>query len=425
MRKLHIVIALIAFALVGVRLFAAGEGEDTAGSSTVVMVAPNWYDPGIFARAKERFEAQYPAIQVDYVSVPASDWGDYFTKIRLMMASGEQIDVFNMPIEGVLDFQAAGLLLPMREYIARYPEAVDDYADLHPRLQSVYERDGEVYGFVWDWNNVVTYINTDMLQTAGLPFPDENWTQEEFLRYARAMTGQANGQQVYGALVPTYYFGYSAWLYAFGASILTEDLSAAAVDSPQAIACFQFMHDLIHRHQVAPLPEGNWSLDMVNAMAAEQVAMIFAGRWPEPTLKNNGINFDIQYLPLFHPERTVVFGSGGWPVYANSDNSEAAFRLSAFMGSSWSHRELLSDFNIPARISVMEDLFVDSTMPANAAIYRASADFAKGVESPIGYAQIQEVMNTAVNAILLNPRADVREILSAAADEIDRLLARN
>ena len=428
MKKVRIVISMIACAFVGVGLFAGGNGEEAREPSeenTVTMVAPNWYDPDIFTRAIDRFETLYPDIEVGYVSIPAGGWGDYFTKIRLMMASGERIDVFNMPIEGVLDFQSAGLLLPMRDYIDRYPEAVDGYSDLHPRLQSVFERDGEVYGFVWDWNNVVTYINTDMLQSAGLPFPDGEWTRDEFLRYARAMTGEFDGRQVYGALVPTYYFGYSAWLYAFGASILTDDMTAAAVSSPEAVACFQFMHDLIHEYGVAPLPEGNWSVDMVNAMAAEQVAMIFAGRWPEPTLKSNGINFDIQYIPLFHPERTVVFGSGGWPVYADSSAADAAFLLSAFMGSAWSHRELLSEFNIPARISVMEDLFADIVVPANAAIYRESADFAKGVESPIGYAEIQEVMNAAVNAILLNAGANVREILAGAETEINQILARN
>jgi multiple sugar transport system substrate-binding protein len=119
------------------------------------------------------FNKQNPDITVKRVEVVSSGWADYFNKIQTMIAGGKSPDVIRVAIEGIQMFAKQDLLLPLDTYMKADPAALDNYSDLHPKLQSPFVIDKKTYGFVWDWNNVVMHFNTDMLKQAGLTMPNK------------------------------------------------------------------------------------------------------------------------------------------------------------------------------------------------------------------------------------------------------------
>lgn len=105
-------------------------------------------------------------------------------------------------------------------------------ADNHEKLSAPYIVNGEYYGYGFDWNTVLTFLNTNVLKEAGLEMPKpEDWTFDKFVEYAKAMTfTRADGNQVYGVNVPDWYFVVESWLYNNGATILNR-ISEAVCNS--------------------------------------------------------------------------------------------------------------------------------------------------------------------------------------------------
>jgi multiple sugar transport system substrate-binding protein len=372
------------------------------------------------AMVLDKFTGQYPNVTVKPVFVQNDGWADYFTKIQTMVAGGNPPDVVRCAIEGIRMMVKKNLALPLNGYLAKEPELQEDYRDLHHNLQSAFEIDGNIYGMTWDWNNMVTFINLDMLKDAGLPFPDKDWNQDTFLKYVTKLTRTVDGKKVYGCAVPDAYFEVSSWLFNFKGGFLTEDMKKSAVNTPQSRECFTFMHDLIYKYKVAPVPQPG--VEFMNQFVAKQVAICFAGRWPVASFMENKMNFDIQYEPTFRTNQ-VIYGSGAFPVLKSSKNPYESFLLSTFLGGKYSQETMLDVYSIPTRISVMEKV-LPASPPKNAILYRKSADIARAVQAPACYPELGIIFKRYYSQMMTD-QTTVDEALKGMDREFNEALARD
>lgn len=368
----------------------------------------------------EEFNRKYPNIKVNRITVTNNGWADYFNKLQTMIAGGKAPDVIRVAIEGIQMFAKQDLLLPLDPYIKADPGAVENYEDLHPKLQAPFVIDNKTYGFVWDWNNVVMHFNTDMLKETGLPLPPKDWTKDDFIKYAQALTTEKNGKKTYGFAIPNYYFGTSAWLFNNEASVLDDKMTTSKLDDPNAIEVLQLFQDLIYKYKVSPVPDPK--SDMINQMVTGQVAMISAGKWPFATYaKNKFTTVDVQFLPKLKTQK-VIFGSGAFPVLKSTKNPEAAYKLSAFLSGAFSQKTTLSNSSIPTRKSVMNEV-LPQTPAANWKVYAESTESAKAVEAPTKYAEVESIFNRYMSSILSN-QMDAATAMKKAKAEIDAALAK-
>jgi len=366
----------------------------------------------------ETFYEENPNIKVNILYVASEGWGDYFNKLQTMVAGGKAPDVVRVAIEGIEMFVQQDLALALDEYMDANPEVIGDYSDIHPKLQDPFVIDGKTYGFAWDWNNVVMHFNTDMLKAANLPVPSKDWTKDDFIEYAQALTSEKDGKKTYGFAIPNYYFGASAWLFNNEASVLNEEMTTSKLDDPNAIEVMQLFQDLIYKYKVSPVPNPN--TDMINQLMAGQVGMISAGKWPFGSyMKNDFTAIDVQFLPTLKTNK-VIFGVGAFPVMKSTKHPEESYKLTAFLSGPLSQTNVLSSDSIPARISVMTEV-LPKTPATNWAIYAESADIAKAVESPTEYAAIAAVFDRYMSAILSN-QMDAATAMKKAKGEIDAIL---
>ncbi len=115
------------------------------------------------------FNQDYPKIQLEWLFLQLR-WDELIVKIKTLktlVVAGDAPDVFRMAIEGYQFMHDNKLALPLNDYIEKYPEYVDEYDDYHPKLQQAGVIDGNIYGFAQGWNNMVVYLNTDLLAEAG------------------------------------------------------------------------------------------------------------------------------------------------------------------------------------------------------------------------------------------------------------------
>jgi ABC-type glycerol-3-phosphate transport system substrate-binding protein len=279
--------------------------------------------------------------------------------------------------------------------------------------------DGEILAFTWDWNNVVAHINLDMLEAVGLPFPNSDWDEETFLEYARKLTRTAGGRQVFGTVIRPNYFTTTGVLYNFGAQFLTDDMTASALDRPEALEAFQFLYDLVYKYEVSPRPDPG--SNYISQFLADQVAIAMGtGRSPIRRWIEGKKNFNIQYVPSCRINQ-VVFGSGGWPVVSMTKHPEEAFFLSSFLAGVYSQTYLLEASGIPTRISVMDAILPDAP-PENSMLYRHSADIARVVQAPLEYNEIERIFNSYFSQMMAN-EISVEDAVSGMHNEINEVLS--
>lgn len=357
-------------------------------------------------------------ISTEILYVPSTGgWGGYFSKIQTMIASGDTPDLIRIAIEGFRVFQDGGLIVPVNEYEEKYPEFAAMTKDLHPNLAAAFTVDGNTYGYTFDWNNVVAHINTNILKEAGLEMPSKDWDLDTFLEYAQKMTfTREDGTQVYGFEVPNYYFGFSAWLFNAGGSILNEDWTKCLLDSPECIELVQFFQDCVFKYKVAPQPPAP-----TNAFMSDQVGMTFAGRWPLKSYKESGFEaVDVQFLPTIKTNQ-VICGTGIFPILQASEHKDEAYKLACWLASPDSQKKILEISHIPSSVSVIDEVVRPATFPANSAIYADSADISKPVESPAQYNDIQLIFDRYFSLVMANEMS-AEEAMKAATQEIDLVL---
>lgn len=370
----------------------------------------------------EEFNNEYPDITINHVLIPFSTWPDYITKLKTMVAGGTGPDIARLAVEGIESFVADGLALSFDEFIADNRELIDDLGvtDINENINAPFKVNGKTYGFAWDWNNIVIFENKNIFEDNNINLPNENWTKEEFLEIAQALTYERDGQKVYGTVAPTDYFTVTAWLYNNNASVLNEEMTKCTLNTPEAIETIQFLHDLVFKYEVSPSPSAG--LDTSNLFMNGQIAMLGNGRWSILSLANNNFeNYDIQVLPELSTQQSA-FGSGSFPVLSSTEHPYEAMLFSSWLSaSSFSQETFLKTDSVPSRNSVMEKI-LPSMLPENGMIWRTSADRAKSIQAPTRLTDVTTVFDKYMSLVFANEMS-VEDGMNAAAEEINAVLA--
>jgi len=383
------------------------------------------------------FEALYPEIDVVPVGVEGTNWGTYLDGVATLIAGGETPDLVLVASEGVrLLVENLELAMPLDEFITEDQEEIQPILDdiAQPMIDAL-NINGQQYMLPQQWNNVVIYLNTARLEEAGLEMPPPDWTRDQFLEYAKALTADEDGDgtpEKYGYAWDNSGMFISAmpWIFANGGDILTEDYCAPQVTSPEVIEALQFMRDLIYVHKVAPAPTAYG--DIYNLFQNGDIAMFGAGRWALTALMPAGFqDFDIQYFPG-NPNRRTIFGIGTYAMLNTTENPEAAWELYKYMLSDEVENGLLGTTdapasNIPARRSVAagiaefpppnSEIFYDS-LDGNASL---SGDAAQMVTSPSRFSEMENIF-LRYTGLIFADEMTVEDAMAAAQTELQSVI---
>ncbi|MCB0195564.1 MAG: sugar ABC transporter substrate-binding protein [Anaerolineae bacterium] len=380
----------------------------------------------------EGFTKENPHIKVELLAVQGPNWGSYLEGVATLIAGGEHPDIMLVATEGVQFLVQQDLILPLDDFIAQDQAEVDDFKDdIAPVMYNAFNVDGKQYMFPYAWNNMVIYYNTDRLAEAGLEPPSADWTRDEFLEMAKALTVDEDGDgtpEKYGYAWSNGELFPSAmpWIFANNSNILTDDYCSVQVTDPDVIEALQFMHDLLYVHKVAPEPIGFG--DLFNLFQTGDVAMFGAGRWPLTTLVPAGFEaFNIQYWPG-NPQRKTEFGIAGFPILQVSEHPEAAWKLVKHLTRVDVQEKMIGTedslpSNIPARRSVAAQM--ENFPPENAEVfYSALDDNAELVPAPVRFNEMESIF-LRYTSLIFADEMGVEEAMAAAQAELESVVSCN
>jgi multiple sugar transport system permease protein len=329
-----------AFARVGWREFHRARG----GEQGITLTVLHWSGEGgpeedaIVNDSLRAFEQANPGITVERIN--PGDAGSHYTKLQMMMASGDAPDVFYVGNERIPLYANAGLLEPLDGYVAADAASKDPAAlrldELYPQVVDAFRYDGRnagrgaLWGIPKDFTTVGFYYNKDLFRKAGVPFPKPDWTWDDFIATARrigALT-DANGEHYVGTEFVTWPAMVRGYLFTEGADAVDADFAGITLDAPAAAAALERLRAWRHDEEHA-LTSGRSKMATGSAVfSTGRVGMAGPfGRWVVPEYRRIR-DFDWDFAPMPRgTERANIILTVSWSIAKASPHKDAAWKL--------------------------------------------------------------------------------------------------
>lgn len=209
------------------------------------------------------FNAENPDIEV---VMQRMDWGTYYNKLFVASMGGRAPELFIVHASSLPRFARAGLLSPLPDAAEHLP-----LNDIDPNVWHAMHYRKEAYAAPLDIHLLGMFYNTDLLEQAGIP-PPQN--REQFLSALWALKRQrTDGTQQWGFVFASYRNNLLALMAQFGGHLLSPDGKECLLDSPENVAALEFCTELV-RHELVPRPE---NFDAWIGFRQGKVAIAFEG----------------------------------------------------------------------------------------------------------------------------------------------------
>lgn len=274
----------------------------SASAETRVLRFATWDSNQALAIQRQiaaRFEARYPDVKVQIEA-----YGSGFPlKIAAAFGAGNAPDVMYM-----WDFPSyAKSLEPLDAWIQQ--DRSFDASDILPALQLYSRYQGQTYGIPAGFTSRVMYYNKDMFDAAGLPYPADEWSWQEFAELASGLRHVGKRQYGYAISLALDLYDFQSFFWSAGTSMLSPDGKKITnyFNSAAAKAMFTMFLSMQEKQQMLVLGVAE-SQSLRDLFLSDKVAMLDAGISLKADLEKQGKRFGITSLPRFGnlPVKTAV-----------------------------------------------------------------------------------------------------------------------
>ena len=258
-----------------------------------------------FQKLADAMAKDLPNIKIEFQRKP---WDQYWESLEVQVAGGISPDLSFMNPEYLYHFWKAGALLEVTDLVQRDQLNMSDWvADGgETRIQ------GRQFGMPFTNGIEIFYYNVDMFDKAGLGYPTKDWTWDDVLSAAKALTSGEGAAQQYGIWVDNSMeqgwgplaLGNRGW--PFSGAVFTDkggyfDASKGVkltLDSPELGAALKWWVANICELKVQP-NAGSFSLapGLNLAFQSGQIGMFIGGTFATPSVAQSKFNWNVGYIP--------------------------------------------------------------------------------------------------------------------------------
>lgn len=376
----------------------------------------------------EQFVAENPDVSVRTEII---DWGTLYPKLQAAFVAGDPPDVFVLHASEIPQFQSLGVLKDLSYLYDTNggPLPAADFAQ--PGFDGV-RVDGVPYGVLLDNHGRGTWANLGLLEAAGVePTIPNNY--DDLVVMLQQLTLDTNGNNAaspdfdsanvaqWGTALGEYILvDFEGFLWQHGGALMSEDGTTATVNSEEAIAALQKMHDMIYEHHVSAPPAG---FDSWQSWAGGKVAIVPSGTWFR-NFAADQTDISWQAMPFFQTgeQPATWFGAHTFMLPASAEGAEleAAERMITWVSD---HQELwAASGQVPARISAQEALDPER-FPSNITLGETFQEYGKMSAPSTAILEIQAALDPELGAALNNDKS-VEQALNDANARIQQILDR-
>ncbi len=421
-------LTLLVLAMVGGCSTITGDGR------TVVRVA-TWGgagDDSEFAKVEREifaeFERQNPDIDIRLELIPGSQ--EYVRKMLLNFIARSEPEVMLLDASSAAVFVDNGVLKDLTPIIAK--DQSFDLDAYFPNVVDIARRGDQVYAIPKDFTPMVLYYNRRLFDAAGVGYPKDHWTYEEFLDAAKRLTDRSRG--VYGFKFANWMPGWITWIWNAGGDVLNAEgtMSSGAFDSPETQRGVEFLATLM-KEGVSPSLSESAAMG-VDLFTQGQAAMEISGHWAligyaaapkgsdgKPLLAMD----DVGVAPVptqLSASQTVMYESG-WAIGKHCKRVDEAWRFVKYMTSEEVQRKYARlGLAVSARRDVAEEIAAKDPREAKffEIVPSARPPWGAKVEK---YNPVETIGQNMMDSVLKSGKP-IPEALRHAANQVDKEFAK-
>lgn len=392
----------------------SGKQKDTGNKVLRVLNWGNTEEEKIANEAIARFNENNPDVEVKQTCVPVTSWSDFIQKWITMSTSGEAPDVINIGLEAVQMAVSNDLLMPLDEIVSEDQDLSKVKEEYAPVLLDGFSVDDNLYGLPNGTQTMVMYYNKTMFDEAGLEYPKDGWTWDEFYEDAKKLT-KSDGS-VYGFGLSSSYFQLTPW-WSTNNTALVDENQNPALNSKKMVESVEFLDKLV-KEKVTPDPI---SSDVYTMFSSKQLAMVGAGRWVLNTWQDAGLtnaDFDCVQWPVNEKEGSV-FGGAAWCISKNTENKELSIELLKSLVSEETLKAVAAGGQqVPPTESLATDTEIMGTTPDNIEGIWKAVTVASPVAAPTYFGDLEQTTLRCMEELFSGGK-DVQQALDDAQKEVE------
>lgn len=309
---------------------AATEGADAGldDVSGVLRFAIRDYFENEATEIVDAYEADRPGVTVELQLLP-TDEGSYRQRLLTALLSEELPDVI-ATYDTIADVLAeAGVTQDLEPVLANSDSlSPDDFAEpfVEAYRTTEGEHEGELHGLPQGADAIVLFYNKAHFDEAGVDYPTDSWTYEDFVDAARAVT-VTDGDRTTRYGFTTWYAWqaiYQPMVESMGGEVL-DSSGEPQLDSPAALQVWEMLLDPVQEGIFVPPDvqntQGNYIAPFANGLASMLAGVRAHVPIIRPALTDD---WDVAQFPTVNGERKVGSGSVGLALTTAVENEALA-----------------------------------------------------------------------------------------------------
>lgn len=321
---------------------------------------------------------------------------DYNVKASTMLAGGDTTDLYCVKeLSDMQNWAKEGLIVPMTEQIAADGVDMTKYAGMDSCYVAL--TDGQQYALPFRADYWVMFYNKDLFDQAGMAYPTNDWTWDEYAQMARDIHEKAGA---YGTHYHTWLSCVANWAVCDGVNTLADGEYS---DLKYFYELYQGLEDEEVCMSYDELKASG--LHYSGAFAQGNVAMMPMGYWYASTLigyiKDGTASMNWGIVAVPHLEGVAAGSSFGSPtgiaISNASANKEEAWKFASWMCSEDGAKAIATTGTRPAYVSEAVAAVMASAdgFPTNENSKAALLPTAIALEWPIGEGvkEIKSIVN--------------------------------
>jgi len=368
----------LALVAIGLTLAGCGGGGKPSATAPVTVTLFTWTRPGELAANQDlcaQFERAHPSIKVEIINEPGDRAMD---KLQQMVAAANPPDVMSIHGAYFMPLAAKGALLDLDPYVTEDKEF--EIEDFYPSLVELCRYDGKLYSLPRYTSVYVLFYNKDLFDGAGLNYPDDTWTWDDYLAAAKKLTVDSRDPERnrYGCVIDFWGARIYPWVWAAGGDILDREGKRCLLDQPGAQDALQFLVDLRHKHKVCPPTTMADRRQNIAMFVNGQVGMFQTGAWDIQQMNEaKTLRWDIAPLPK-RKEHATLLGMENYAIASGTKHPREAWELFKFLLGKQAQERMATELEKqPSRQSVASGPYLAQEVNYNRRVFVDALAYAR------------------------------------------------
>lgn len=265
-----------------------------------------------FQEYVDEFNAQSENTHVNITVLP---YADFKTQLTVGAAAESLPDLAMIDNCDTVSFAAMGILEDVTEEVSSW-DVTERYFD---QIMATCTYDGKIYGMPLESNNLEIIYNKDIFDELGVAYPTDDWTFEDLVETANAVTTDSN----YGFAISGVQSEEST--YQFLPFFWTAGGESMELNSEAGKTALGMMADMV---ESGAMPKDciTWTQsELASQFQSGNVAIHVMGCWNLGPYTNNGMNYGVVEIPSATEggEKVTVYGGENLCVVAGKNTENA------------------------------------------------------------------------------------------------------